>query len=150
MPIKKLKELLDNQNIKYISIVHSPAYTAQDIAQAAHISGKKIAKTVIVKVDNQLVMIVVPANMNVNFQHLEKELGKNNIELACENDFRDKFPDCEIGAIPPVGALFGMPVYICDHLTENQITFSAGSYSELIQLDYKDYEKLVKPKVIHI
>ncbi|RDI46888.1 aminoacyl-tRNA deacylase [Aquicella lusitana] len=148
MPVKKLKEFLDSHHVKYITLGHSPAFTSQEIAAAAHVSGKQLAKTVIVKVDGQFAMVVIPANDQVNFAKLREDLG-STAELASESEFKDKFPGCEVGAMPPFGNLYDMPVYVSSQLSQqDHILFNAGSHSELIQLGYHDFERLVKPKAV--
>lgn len=149
MPIKKLREFLDEQNVKYVVISHSPAYTAQEIAASAHIPGKEIAKTVVIKVDGKMALAVLPAPYKVDFELLQKALGAKNIELATEEEFKYLFPGCEIGAMPPFGNLYNMPTYAGKALGEQEeIAFNAGSHKELVKLSYKDYERLVKPIVI--
>lgn len=151
MPAQKLKIFLDENNVKYVSIKHSPAYTAHEVAQSAHIPGDKIAKTVIVKTNSgDMVMVVMTANDKINFQHLETALAGGRVELASEREFQDKFPGCEVGAMPPFGNLFDMDVYVDDKLSQgNEIAFNAGNHAELIRMDYKDFERLVHPKPLH-
>jgi Ala-tRNA(Pro) deacylase len=149
MPVKKLKEFLDSHNIKYVTISHSTVYTAQEIAASAHISGKELAKTVIVKLDGEMAMAVLPASYKIDFDLLKEATGANTIELASEQEFKDLFPGCTIGAMPPFGNLYNMEVYVARTLAEDkEIAFNAGSHSELIQLAYEDFERLVKPKVL--
>lgn len=149
MPIKKLREFLDEQNVKYVVISHSPAYTAQEIAASAHIPGKEIAKTVIIKVDGKMAMAVLPAPYKIDFELLQKALGAKNIELATEEEFKYLFPGCEIGAMPPFGNLYNMPTYAGETLGEQEeIAFNAGSHKELVKLSHKDYVRLVKPTII--
>jgi Ala-tRNA(Pro) deacylase len=151
MPSKTLKDHLEGHHIKYASINHSPAFTAQEVAASAHVSGKLFAKTVIVKIGNQLAMVVLPAHDHINFAALKEITGQSNISLAAESDFKTKFPECEVGAMPPFGDLYGMPVYVANTLTScNLIVFNGGSHSELIQMSYQDFERMVKPKVIAI
>lgn len=151
MPDKKLKEFLDNHHVKYISLNHSPAFTAQEIAAAAHVSGKQLAKTVIVKANDQLAMVVLPANDQINFAKLKSALGFDKLDLASETEFKDKFPGCEVGAMPPFGNLYNMQVYLSSHLTQqDHILFNAGSHYELMEVTFADYERLVKPKVVAI
>ena len=148
MPVKKLKDFLDSEKVKYVSMVHSPAFTAQEIASIAHIPGKELAKTVIVKVDGQFAMMVVSANDHVDFSKLRDVIG-SEVDLASESEFKDKFAGCEVGAMPPFGNLYDMPVFISNQLTKQEnILFNAGSHSELVQVDFRDFERLVKPKVI--
>ena len=149
MPVKKLKEFLDNNHVKYVSIVHSRAYTASEIAQSAHIPGKEMAKTVMVKINGKMAMVVLPAPLQVNFEQLKKQLGANTVELATEREFQDMFPECEVGAMPPFGSLYGIDVYASKRLAEDrEISFNAGSHTELIKLLYKDFERLVGPKIV--
>lgn len=149
MPAKMLKDYLANHHVKYLSIQHSPAFTAQEVAAAAHVSGKHFAKTVIIKMGDRLAMVVIPANDHISFAALKDATGQSKLDLATESDFKNKFPECEVGAMPPFGELYDMPVYVSNQLTGcEQIVFNAGSHSELMQLAYRDFERLVKPKVI--
>ncbi len=149
MPVAKLREFLDNNHIKYVSIAHSRAYTASDVAQSAHIPGKEMAKTVIVKIDGKMAMAVLPASYSIDLDRLKEVTGANDIDLATELDFKDAFPECEIGAMPPFGNLYGMEVFTAARLAEDEnIAFNAGSHTELVQLSYKDFERLAKPKVV--
>ncbi len=148
MPVKRLKEFLDSQNIKYTSIAHSTAYTAQEIAASAHIHGKELAKTVIVKIDGKMTMAVLPASHKVDLVFLKGATKANKVELSSEQEFRSMFPDCNVGAMPPFGNLYDMDVYVEESLAEDEeIAFSAGSHAELVRMAYKDFERLVKPTV---
>ena len=149
MPVKTLKQFLDKEKVKYVSIIHSTAYTAQEVAASAHIPGKELAKTVIVHLDGQTAMAVLPANRKVVLQDLREATGADQVKLVPEEQFKQKFPDCEIGAMPPFGNLYGMEVFVAASLAANeQIAFNAGSHTEVIKLAYKDFERLVRPKVI--
>ena len=149
MPVKKLKEFLDKEKIKYVSIVHSPAYTAQEVAASAHITGRELAKTVIVQLDGEMAMAVLPANRKIILQDLREVTGADQVKFVAEEDFKKKFPDCETGAMPPFGNLYGMAVYVAASLTQNEeIVFNAGSHIEVIKLAYKDFERLVRPQVV--
>lgn len=149
MATKALKEFLDNHHVKYVCIDHSPSYTAQEIAAAAHLSGKQLAKVVIVKIGSQLAMVVLPATDHVNFADLREMTGEREVDLAKESEFKTKFPECEVGAMPPFGNLYGLPVFVSSHLIkQDQIAFNSGSHSELVRMSYQDFERLVKPKVI--
>jgi Ala-tRNA(Pro) deacylase len=148
MPVKKLKEYLDRHQVKYVTISHPTVYTTQEIAASAHIPGKELAKTVMVKIDGKTAMAVLPASYRVDFDLLKKAAGASSVKLAGEEEFKNMFPDCEIGAMPPFGNLYGMDVFVAASLAEDaEIAFNAGSHSELIRLSYKDFEKLVKPKL---
>ncbi|MEN6373963.1 MAG: YbaK/EbsC family protein [Smithella sp.] len=151
MPTSKMKEFLDSHGVKYVKIEHSPAYTAREIAQSTHIKGKEVAKTVIIFIENKMAMAVLSANYSIDFDYFRKEIHANKIELATEEQFKDIFPDCEVGAMPPFGNLYGMDVYVDQHLTEDkEIVFNAGSHSELVKMSYEDFARLVKPRVIRL
>jgi Ala-tRNA(Pro) deacylase len=111
MPLSKLREFLDSNNVKYMVMSHSLAYTAQGVAALAHVSGKKLAKTVIVKIDGILAMAVIPASDHVDLDRLRILTGAEAVEVATEREFKDAFPDCETGAMPPFGNLYDMSVY---------------------------------------
>ena len=149
MPAQQLKNFLDSNHVKYTTITHSPEYTAQEIAASAHIPGKELAKTVIVKVDGEFAMAVLPATKHLSLSRLRTAAGVSNAEIASEDEFEKLFPDCELGAMPPFGNLYDMPVYAAEQLTEDdKIAFNAGSHSELVRLAYSDFDKLVHPKVV--
>ena len=149
MPVKKLKEFLDQEKIKYVNIIHSTAYTAQEVAASAHITGKELAKTVIVKLDGQMAMAVLPANRKIVLQDLREVTGSEQVRFASEEEFQARFPGCETGAMPPFGNLYGMEVLVAESLTDNDvIAFNAGSHTEVIKLAFKDFMRLVKPKTV--
>lgn len=149
MPMRKLKEFLEGHNIKYVTIRHSQAFTAQEIASTAHVSGKQLAKTVMVKIDGKMAMAVLPASYRVDFDLLKKAVGAKRVQLASEQEFKDMFPGCEVGAMPPFGNLYDMEVLVAESLAEaEEIAFNAGSHTELIKMSYKDFETHVKPKVM--
>ena len=148
MPARKLKEFLDDHHVRYVTINHSPAFTAQEIAASAHIPGKELAKTVMVDLDGELAMAVLPASLRVDLKRLKGATGADHVELAKESEFADRFPECELGAMPPFGNLYDMAVYADQRLREDHhIAFNAGSHAELIRLPYRDFERLVQPKV---
>jgi Ala-tRNA(Pro) deacylase len=150
MPVKKLKQFLDENQVKYVSIVHSRAYTAQEVAESAHLSGRYMAKVVIVDLDGLLAMAVLPADRKVVLGDLRDMTGAGYVRFALEKDFKARFPDCEIGAMPPFGNLYGMEVFAAEALAENEeIAFNAGSHEEIIKMAYDDFERLVKPKVLN-
>jgi len=151
MPLTKLREFLDSRHIKYLVISHSVAYTAQGIAALVHMSGKKMAKTVIVKIDGVLAMAVVPASLHVDLDLLRAATGARVVEVATEQEFKDAFPDCETGAMPPFGNLYDMPVYADASLAENEeITFNAGTHRELMRMTWADLARLVDPQITNL
>jgi Ala-tRNA(Pro) deacylase len=149
MPVRKLKEFLDRENIKYISIVHSTAYTAQEVAASAHITGRDLAKIVIVELDGKMAMAVLPANRKIVLQDLREVTGSDEVKFASEEEFEQQFPGCETGAMPPFGNLYGMDVYLAESLMDNEtIAFNAGSHTEVIKMAFRDFMRLVQPKVV--
>src|SRR5881396_3806505 len=151
MPLRKLKEFLDTQKVKYVSITHSPAYTATEVAESSHIPGRELAKTVMVKLDGKIAMAVLPSTRKVDLNLLRESAGAEEAKLATEAEFKSLFPDCETGAMPPFGNLYGMEVYVAPKLTEDeQIGFNAGSHTEAIRMKYGDFRRLVNPKVVRM
>jgi Ala-tRNA(Pro) deacylase len=149
MPVQRLKDFLDEHQVKYVVISHSRAFTTQEIAAATHIPGKELAKTVIVDIDGKTAMAVVPGSQKVDLALLRDALGAERVTLAKEAAFKDRFPECDLGAMPPFGNLYGMPVYVADSLTEDEeIAFNAGSHDQLVKLAYRDFERLVQPEVM--
>jgi Ala-tRNA(Pro) deacylase len=151
MPLARLRELLDGHGIDYEVIPHFTAFTAQEAAAAAHIPGREVAKTVMVKLDGTMAMVVLEAPDHVHLGRLREVAGAGAVELAKESEFRDLFPDCEPGAMPPFGNLWDMPVFVDQRLREDErIAFAAGSHRELIQMSYGDFERLVNPAVAEL
>jgi Ala-tRNA(Pro) deacylase len=149
MPVRKLKDFLDKENIRYVTMSHSPAYTAQEIAATAHIPGEELAKTVMVRLEDRMAMLVLPATRKVVLQELRELLGVDQATFASEEEFKGLFPDCEIGAMPPFGNLYGMEVYVAPGWAEDgDIVFNAGSHTELMRMAYRDFARLVKPQLL--
>ena len=149
MACAKLQEYLDERRVRYVSLKHSPAFTAQEVAASAHIPGKEMAKVVVVKLDGDMALVVLPAPEMVRMNHLKAETGADQVEIASEGEFKDRFPDCEVGAMPPFGNLYEMDTFVEESLTEDEeIAFNAGTHTELIRMAYVDFEKLVKPRVL--
>lgn len=148
MPVSRLKEFLDSHRVKYVSISHSPAFTAQGIAASAHVPGKELAKSVVVKLDGEVAIAVLPAPYKVDFEMLKELAGVAKVELATEEEFENMFPGCEVGAMPPFGNLYGMKVFASETLAEDEeIAFNACSHTELIKLSYADFARLAAPIV---
>jgi len=151
MSLSRLRQFLDSYNIKYVVISHSVAYTAGGIAALTHIPGKELAKTVIVRVDDKLAMAVVSASQHVDLELLKAATNARTVQLATEDAFKDRFPDCETGAMPPFGNLYGMDVFADESLARDKdIAFNAGSHRELVRLAWEDFEKLVHPKLMKL
>ena len=151
MVLKRLTEYLDQEEVYYAVMTHTPASTAQEIAAAAHIPGREMAKTVMMKVDGEMVMVVLPASAKVDVGRLLDATGAFEVELAQEWEFGHLFPGCDLGAMPPFGNLFGMRTFVAEELTEDEeIAFNAGSATELIRMAYRDFERLVRPRSIPV
>jgi len=151
MSLNRLRGFLDTNQIKYVVISHSLAYTAQGIAALAHIPGMELAKSVMVKIDSTLAMAVVPASCRVDLALLKKARRANSVALATEDEFKNVFPDCETGAMPPFGNLYGVDVFVDESLSrDEEIAFNAGSHRELVRMAWKDYVELVQPTVMRL
>ena len=151
MPVEKLKTYLDQNAVRYETLAHSEVYTAQEAAAAAHVPGKDMAKTVMVKLDGAMAMVVLPSTFQVDLDQVQHVTGASIVELASEEEFRDLFPACDPGAMPPFGNLWEMQVFVDQHLREDEhIAFCAGSHHELVRIAYADFERLVNPVVAEL
>jgi len=149
MATGNLKTYLNNQGVKFTTIGHNKAYTAMEVAESAHVKGKEMAKSVVLKIDGKLAMAVLPATQKVHVERVKKAMGAKKVEIAHEQEFQGNFPGCELGAMPPFGNIYGMEVYVDPHLAEdNEIAFNAGSHTELMWVRYLDFERLAKPKTL--
>ncbi|MEQ9545462.1 MAG: YbaK/EbsC family protein [Marinobacter sp.] len=150
MPVQQLKEFLDQANVEYMCLSHPPAFTAQELAHHVKIAGDRVVKTVIIELDGKMAMLVMPATWRIRWDRLSGILDTDFVDLADEQEFKDRFPDCEVGAMPPFGNLFGMSVYCAEALTEQQeLAFAAGSHSESVHMKTTDFLDLVQPMVLH-
>jgi Ala-tRNA(Pro) deacylase len=146
--LKKLKDYLEKNQVRYEVGYHERVYTAQEIAAAQHVPGKEMAKVVMVKADGKSIMLVLPASYQVDMKKLKGVLNCKRVGLIKEEEFEKLFPDCEIGAIPPFGNLYNLEVWVDRVLTEDEsIVFRAGSHVETLRIKYSDYVRLVGPKV---
>ena len=149
MAAMKLKNYLQSREVKYRSIEHPQTYTAPETAASAHVSGNDFAKTVIVEMGGELAMVVLPANRKILLEDLREMLGEQDLRLATEEDFKEQFPDCELGAMPPFGNLYGLPVYVAHSLAEEpEIAFNAGTHREVITMSFADYAEIVQPVIL--
>jgi Ala-tRNA(Pro) deacylase len=147
MPCKeKLEQYFREHQIPFQVQQHPLAYTAQGVAASEHIPGKVVAKVVIVSADQQMVMLVLPAPSHVDFNRVGQTLGAREVRLVEESALKAAFPDCEVGAMPPFGTLYQLPMYVEKHLAEDEaIVFPVGTHTETMRLTYADYERLVHP-----
>jgi len=152
MPIlRKLKELFDEAKVSYEVYNHPLAYTAQEIAARQHFSGKEMAKVVMIEVDDRLIMGVIPGSQKINLNTVKASLGAKQARLATEDEFISRFPECEVGAMPPFGHLFGLPVFVDPALEKDDVIyFNAGNHVQTVRLSYKDFARLVKPQIARL
>jgi Ala-tRNA(Pro) deacylase len=151
MPLKRLRTFLDQKGIRYTQQIHVTAYTAAGVASVSHVKGKEMAKSVMVLADDKLVMLVVPASTHIRLKQAKAALKAHQVFLASEADFAHIFPDCEVGAMPPFGNLYGVPVFVDESLThDKEIVFNAGNHREIMKMSYADYERMVTPQVVSV
>lgn len=149
--LKRLKDHLDREKVSYEILTHGETYTAPELAQALHVPGKELAKVVMVKADGRFVMTVLPANWKVDLKRLKEVFRTSHVRLATEEEFKELFPDCELGAMPPFGNLYGLKVYVDRSLTaDDDIVFQAGTHHEAVKLRYQDFADLVRPAVVEL
>ncbi len=146
MPIEKLKQLLDDRQVKYLAINHSPAYTARETAASTFVPRNEFAKTIIVDLDGAKVMAVVPASRHVDLEALAALAGAQLARLATEDEFGSLFPDCEVGAMPPFGSLYSMRVYADEMIRDiDDICFNAGTHAQMIRMESADLIAIEQP-----
>jgi len=144
----RLEAYLRDNQVPYQTQHHPTAFTAQAVAESEHISGKVLAKVVMVVADGDMVMLVLPAASRVDVAHAAAVLDAREVRLADESEFAATFSDCEVGAMPPFGNLYGLPVYVDQTLAEDEtIFFQAGTHTDTMSLTFADFERLVKPNV---
>ena len=145
----RLHNFLDDAHAPYQAMEHPRTVTAQETANVTRIGNRHFAKTVMLKVDGNLAMMVMPAAYRVDLTRLSRALGGPLVELADETEFRATFNDCEVGAMPPVGHLYGMPVYVDSRLAEEpEIAFNAGSHTDVVRMSDGDLERLAQPELL--
>jgi Ala-tRNA(Pro) deacylase len=145
----RLHNFLDQQHSPYSTVTHERTVTAHETASAAHLSRQLFAKTVMLKVDGALAMMVMPSAYRVDLTRLSRALGGRLVELAEETEFKDAFPDCEVGAMPPFGNLYGIPVFVDSRLAQQpDIAFNAGTHTDAVRMPYKEFERLAQPELL--
>lgn len=146
--VTRIKEYLDREKVPYEHTVHRTAFTAQEVAAEAHVPGRMVAKTVVLKVDDRFALAVLPASARVDLGSLKASLQAREIRLATEFEFTGLFPDCEVGAMPPFGNLYGLAVYVEEALTRDaEIVFNAGTHQDVVRMKYADFARLAQPQV---
>lgn len=143
---EKLRAYLDDQEIRYVTVGHSPAFTAQELAAKVHVPGRSFVKPVMVRADGRHYLIALTANQRLDLDKLRDYLDAREIHLEGEDEFRRLFEDCELGAMPPFGNLYGLPVIADRDLWEDDlIAFNAGTHRYVVQMDFADYQRLARP-----
>ncbi|PWU08928.1 MAG: deacylase [Terriglobia bacterium] len=152
MPLlEKLRVFLDENHAEYTHTVHSLAYTAREVASAEHLPAREVAKTVVIHGDNGYHLLVVPATKLVDFQEIRMALGFTHARMVPETELASLFPDCELGAMPPMGNLYGMPVYLDSGLAgEETITFNAGTHRDVVHMRTSEFRRLVRPTIVSL
>lgn len=149
MTVERIRRFLDENDVRYRLVRHPAAFTAQEVAAEAHVPGRHFAKVVTISVDDRLALAVLPATERVDLERLAQSLGAAHVVLATETEFRRAFPDCEVGAMPPFGNLFGMETFVSRHLAaSDEIAFNAGTHTEIMYVPWSDFERLVEPVII--
>ena len=148
---KRLRDLFEEARISYEVYNHPVAFTAQKIGEGVHCSGDRMAKVVMLNVDGKLAMSVVTGTQRVHLTTTCASIGAGEVRLATEDEFTSRFPDCEIGAMPPFGNLFGLPVYLDPAVAKDEtICFNAGNHAQTVRIHYQDYERLDRPHVVRL
>ena len=147
----RLEQYLRESGVVFREMRHRTAYTAQDVAAAQHIAGRMVAKVTMVVIDSSMVMLVLPASYRVNIDKLGDLFPEETVRFAHESEFEHLFPDCEVGAMPPFGNLYNLPVFVDRALAaDDQFVFQAGTHQETMQITYADYARLVRPVVVDL
>ena len=145
----RLHNFLDQEHTPYTTLHHDRTVTAHETASATHLSRNLFAKTVMLKIDGTLAMMVMPTSYRIDLVRLSRALGGPMVEVADETEFKDAFPDCEVGAMPPFGHLYGMPVYVDSRLaSQSEIAFNAGTHTDAVRMPYAEFERLAKPELL--
>jgi len=146
----RVTDYLSRNQVPYQQIHHTPDFTSQETAAHTKTPGREFAKTVILRIDHDFGIAVLPAPHRIDFEALRRWLNAQDVRLATEEEMRSMFPDCEVGAEPPLGALYELPVYVSPTLArDEEITFNAGSHEEVIRMKYDDFARITRPSIIH-
>ena len=143
----RLQLFLDDAHVPYRTVRHSPAYPAQETAALAHVSGKRMLKCVMVRGDGRHYLVVTRADRKVDLEKCRRVLGAQRVEIEDENEFRRVFEDCELGAMPPFGNLWGIQTILDDEVPQGlEVAFNAGDHATLVEMAYDDFDRLVHPR----
>ena len=145
---KRIRMYLDSQNVPFEWLKHPEAFTAQEVAHALHLSGKRLAKTVVVQADSRMAMVLLPASHRLIMSELKGVLEAREVYLVSEEQLAATFPGCDLGAIPPLGDLFGMDVWVDRTIADQEeVVFNAGSHVDAVRMKYHDFAALSKPRI---
>lgn len=151
MKERRVERALKQNHIPYDIILHSQAYTSLQTAQAAHVKGKEFAKTIMVNVDGKMLMVVLPASYRIDLKRIKEAYGAKDVSIAHEEEFAYLFSDSSIGAMPPMGNLYGIDVAMDEEMKEDVfIAFNACNHEELIQMKFRDYKRMVHPRFLNL
>ena len=145
-----LQSYLDEMGVHYRASKHADAFTAQDLAAAEHVPGRKVIKPVVVRADGQFVMCALPASYKIDLPELRRQLQCEEVQLADEDALAGIFSDCERGAAPPIGRLYGLPTLMDESLfADDRVTFQAGTHSDAVTMTLADYRRVAQPEVAY-
>ncbi len=151
MATTNLLQYLNKTGVPFELLSHVPVFSAHDVAAATHIPDSESAKTIIIRADDSKWMAVLPADYRLNDRLLKRALGVKHVHFIQEEELTTLFPDCEVGAMPPLGNIYSMPVIVDESIThDEEIVFNACTHTESIKIKYKDFENLVKPRIAQI
>lgn len=152
MPLpERLRKFLDSRRAEFTLTTHPKAFTAREVAAAEHLPAKEVAKTVVIFGDGAYHMIVVPASKLVDLHEARPVLGLAQARLATEDELARLFPDCELGAMPPLGPLYGFTVYLDNTLAgQDTITFNAGTHREVLHMQTAEFRRLAAPHIVSL
>ncbi len=146
---RRLREQLDAADIDYEILHHAADYRARQTAADTHTPPEEFAKTIFVRIDGDYALVVIPATHSLSVRKLCSSVGAGEVELATEEEMRELCPDCDVGAAPPFGNLYGLPVYVSPLLARREkITFNAGNHRDAVRMDYRHFASLVQPRVV--
>ncbi len=149
----KLNRILKENGTRYEGLLHAEALTAQggEAAEGEHVFGKEVAKVVMLKSDGRNVLVVIPVTETLDEGKVKKILASSELRLATRHEFQDLFYGCEIGAMPPSGHLYGIPIYMDRALADNaEIVFNAGPHRSAVRMPFPEYQRLAKPRICEL
>ena len=145
-----LQSLLDDMGVQYRVSHHPTVYTAQMLAEAEHVPGRKVIKPVVIEADGEFVMCALPACYRVDLGELKDQLQASEVRLVEEPRLSELFPDCELGAVPPIGRMYGMTTLMDESLVaDDHVTFQAGTHADAVTMSLAEYRRVAQPEMAH-